>query len=348
MKIAILYQAQIAPIIDGVQKPMKKGGYSDSGADIGYALKKGGLDLITPVTQPDVNSDLDWVFPDTVEGIGNAIEKGATVLWLNTVLYSSHPIMTYSGTGIQVIGQRPSDVDLYDDKFFTNQLLKKHKLPIPDSILIHKRDQPQTNKTRSFPLLIKPIRGRGSQGVKKVDNPVALRQELVSFFENNTYGDAAYLENYLPGMEITLTVLPAGTYSIQDISKTFDQPWCLPVVHRFNHQNGIAPYSGKVAVVNNSSLCSDEEQNSPAIQKVIMQCSEAARLLDIKAPIRIDCRADEKGDFYLFDLNLKPNMTGASRPHRMEQDSLSTLAAKGIRWSYYDFLINILVQRWEI
>ena len=34
--IVVLYQAIQAPVIDGVRKPMKPGGYSDSGADIAY------------------------------------------------------------------------------------------------------------------------------------------------------------------------------------------------------------------------------------------------------------------------------------------------------------------------
>jgi hypothetical protein len=36
--IAILYQAQLPPFKNGIQKPMKPGGYSDSGADIAYEL----------------------------------------------------------------------------------------------------------------------------------------------------------------------------------------------------------------------------------------------------------------------------------------------------------------------
>ncbi|MDI2089821.1 hypothetical protein [Commensalibacter oyaizuii] len=35
-KIAILYQALPPPIIDGLRKDKKPGGYSDSGADIAF------------------------------------------------------------------------------------------------------------------------------------------------------------------------------------------------------------------------------------------------------------------------------------------------------------------------
>ena len=46
---AILYQSKLPPIKDGVQKPMKLGGYSDSGADIACELKKNGVRIVTPV-----------------------------------------------------------------------------------------------------------------------------------------------------------------------------------------------------------------------------------------------------------------------------------------------------------
>lgn len=89
--IAILYQAQPSPIINGIQKPMKPGGYSDSGADIAFELHSKGVKVCTPVDRPHIENDLDWVFPDTEEGIENAIRKGAKILWLNTVLYIGHP-----------------------------------------------------------------------------------------------------------------------------------------------------------------------------------------------------------------------------------------------------------------
>lgn len=40
MKIAVLYQKFALPAVNGILKPMKPGGYSDSGADIAYCLLK--------------------------------------------------------------------------------------------------------------------------------------------------------------------------------------------------------------------------------------------------------------------------------------------------------------------
>ncbi len=344
-KIAILYQAKCPPIKDGIQKPMKPGGYSDSGADIAYELHKNNIDVITPVTEPNRDNDLDWVFPDTPEGIDLALSKGANVFWLNTVLYKHHAIENIFNSDVTFVGQLPNQVDVYDDKLTTNALLKANGIAIPESILIEKDQDYEINL--DFPLVVKPLRGRGSQGVFVVNDRNALDDKLSMLFSSEQYGSCVYVENYLMGQEITITVMPAGNYTINDQWQSFSKPWCLPAVKRFNHKDGVAPYNGIVAVIQNSTVIDEQQQQSPHIQDVYRQCVKSAELLHIKAPIRIDCRADAAGRYYLFDLNLKPNMTGPSRPHRADQDSLSSLAARDIGWEYFDLLNNMLEQRWK-
>ncbi|MEC3907771.1 ATP-grasp domain-containing protein [Tamlana sp. 2201CG12-4] len=345
-KIAILYQAKRAPKKGGIQKPLKLGGYSDSGADIANALVKHDVLLVTPVAHPKAENDLDWVFPDTTLGIQSALEKGARIFWLNTVLYRNHPITGFFSQNIEIIGQTPDIVDVYDDKWVTNQLLKKNGIPIPNGLILNKNSFDQNLKKLRFPLIIKPIRGRGSQGVSLIKDLAGLKEKLDVFFSIGKYGNRVYIEEYLDGEELTITVMPPGKYNIQHKEKVFNTPWCLPAIKRFNHKDGIAPYSGIVAIIENSKLLDSDRQHTPEIQELYHYCATSATLLNIKAPIRIDCRAHKNGGFYLFDLNLKPNMTGPSRSHRLNQDSLSSLAARGLGWNYFDFLKNIINQRW--
>lgn len=287
MNIAILYQKSEVPVVDGIRKPMKPGGYRDGGADIGYCLKQNGnadINIITPVENPDVKNDLDWVFPDTKEGIATAIKLGADTLWLNTVIYKGHPIENFKG--VYVIGQKPSDASLYDDKFHTNEVLKSYGLPVAKS-------------------------------------KIALSAKEI-------YGTRFIAEEFLCGNEITVTVMPDGK--------------SLPAVERFNQKNGIAPYNGDVPVTENSRVIPDDE-NIISIRK---SCEQAYKLLGLKALIRVDCRADESGKYKIFDFNLKPNMTGASRPHRQNLDSLTMIAAREVGISYADLLTKMAMSRWML
>jgi len=142
--------------------------------------------------------------------------------------------------------------------------------------------------------------------------------------------------------------MPPGDYQVVGKNIRKDYYWSLPPVRRFNHKDGIAPYNGAVAVINNSKVLNDSELAEQPVIDLMKSCEKAAEIVKAKAPIRIDCRGDSIGRYLLFDLNMKPNMTGSSRPGREDQDSLSALAARKIGWSYNELLLNILHQRWNI
>ncbi|CAG8769506.1 27882_t:CDS:1, partial [Gigaspora margarita] len=363
--VAILYQALQPPIIDGIRKPLKPGGYSDSGADIAYSLRSNNIPIVTPVDTPCLTSDMDWVFPDTEEGINTAISKGAKTLWANTILFNTHPLNFMSfREDIKLVGHLPSDVHKFDNKWIANELIKNNGILVPHAILIGNSANNGTYRLNDitldilnkkgirFPAVIKPIRGRGSQGVRKVDSIDQMKGFAEKLLSTRTivdgqysfvYGDALILEEYLRGEEITVTVMPPGTYNINFKNITFNKYWHLPLVKRFNHISGIAPYSGVVAVIDNSALVSNEEMQNSIYKRVAQDCEKAAQIIRPLAPIRIDCRsiAPEK-PFALFDINMKPNMTGPGRPGRSMQNSLSCIAANGIGWSYPDFLKAML------
>lgn len=347
--VAILYQAALPPVKNGIIKPMKPGGYSDSGADMAFTLQQAGIPVVTPVRHPDPTQVYDWVFPDTRQGIEQALTLGAKRLWLNTILFETHPIQYYLNQGIPVVGQDPSLVELYDDKWDTNALLRSKGLPIPSAHILQRVEELESVLQQGLllPVVAKPIRGRGSAGVSLIHTPEELRTTVKAMLQSAEFGDAIMIETYLSGQEVTLTVMPPGRYHLEGVSVAKTRYWSLPPVKRFNHQNGIAPYNGVVAVVANSAVVSEEERSTESLQVLMRQCEQAAGLVSARAPIRIDCRQDNQGTYYLFDLNMKPNMTGAGRPGRKDQDSLSALAARSIGWSYPDLLVNMLAQQWH-
>ncbi|WP_235515804.1 hypothetical protein [Sphingomonas sp. Leaf10] len=120
--VALLYQALPPPVIDGLRKDAKPGGYSDGGADIAFALRHAGVDVVTPVATPDPADALQWVFPDTAAGIESATAAGAKIVWANTILFETHPLETAPGT-FQIVGQLAAATQAFDDKFETNRLL---------------------------------------------------------------------------------------------------------------------------------------------------------------------------------------------------------------------------------
>lgn len=306
-------------------------------------LKKAGQEVITPVGSADSLRDKDWCFQDNAHGILEAVAKGANTLWANTILFASHPLQTSEKLphDLRIVGQPPLVVEKYDDKAYTNDLLRKTGLfTLPQCWIITSQDKEffETEQV-VLPVIAKPIRGRGSHGVKLCKDVDALKIHALDLFNESP---EIMVEQYLSGEEATITVMPPGTHP--DTSN--EGYWSLPVVTRFNHDNGVAPYNGVVAVLSNSRVLSEKEYESdPAYQKICSECEQVAELLQTTAPIRIDVRRlteDARAPFAMFDINMKPNMTGPGRPGREDQASLTIMAAETLGWSYQGFLLVIL------
>jgi len=352
--VAILYQALPPPLIDGLRKDAKPGGYSDGGADIAFALRTAGVDVVTPTSSPVPRRALDWVFPDTPDGIRHAGSAGASVLWANTVLFEGHPLEAMLAD-FHIVGQLPAAMQAYDDKFATNRLLAEAGLPVARSFLLSGAarenvcaladvEQACTRRGMTFPLIVKPVRGRGSQGVTLVETISALRAASNALIEAATFGEMLMVEEYLDGEEMTVTVMPPA--SPRPDGSRAHAHWALRPVYRFDQRGGVAPYNGDVPVTANSVAIDPQRMQDPAITAMTESCIAAAAFVDARTAIRIDCRADRQGTFKLFDLNMKPNMTGPGRPGRDDQDCLSAIAARADGWRYVDLLCAMLAAQW--
>ncbi|KAL1857852.1 hypothetical protein Plec18167_001745 [Paecilomyces lecythidis] len=343
--VAVLFQDIDPPVINGVRKPRKPGGYQDSGADIAYTLRQRGLSVLTPQSNPDPFVQEGWCFSDTTSGILDALQRGATHLWANTILFASHPLQTASEldpweSRVYVVGQPPSLVENFDDKAYLNGKLRDiGGFTLPRSWLV-KQDKAGSDGLDTvlgsiprYPIVGKPIRGRGSHGVKVCRDESQLREHVLSLLEESP---VVMLEEFLAGEEATVTVMPPSAET--------PRYWSLQPVARFSHQDGIAPYNGAVAVTQNSRVVGEDEMEKDRSYRTVMEeCERVAEVIKATAPIRIDVRRFGDGEaFAIFDINMKPNMTGPGRPGRENQASLTAIAAEAIGWDYGTLLENIL------
>jgi D-alanine-D-alanine ligase-like ATP-grasp enzyme len=307
--------------------------------------KQPGIEIITPIDSPNPREHVGWSFPDSEDGILAALNKGATHLFANTVVFASHPLQTSQRVGeyqdkVKVVGHPPCMVELHDDKHYVNDMLRKTgKFTLPRGWLLEDDGSDLETQLKSldlrFPTVGKPVRGRGSHGVKVCHDIQELHSHVQSLFKESS---AIMLEDYLAGEEATITIMPP--------SEERPSHMALPIVTRFNHANGVAPYNGIVAVTANSTAITAEQYSKdPTYQAIASECEQVAALMSLTAIMRIDVRRfteDPGSKFALFDVNMKPNMTGPGRPGRDDQASLSAIAAAELGWDYSSLLMEML------
>lgn len=156
---------------------------------------------------------------------------------------------------LRVVGQSPLCVGRYDNKDWVNTLLRKtggFTMPGSWPLTSSTGTSPGAEAFRDlpYPIVAKPIRGRGSHGVKVCRTPEDLAAHAKSLADEDA---AVMLEEFLQGEEATVTVMPPTAEK-----KGY---WALPLVSRFNHHDGIAPYNGTVAVTANSRVVADCERD---------------------------------------------------------------------------------------
>lgn len=164
-----------------------------------------------------------------------------------------------------------------------------------------------------YPIVAKPVRGRGSHGVKICRNTVELKEHVSQLLSESPQ---VLLEEYLNGEEGTITIMPPLQQPVPGLepSDRYNRHWALPPVTRFNHVDGIAPYSGKVAVsVNSRAVTAAEIEADSTYAAIMKECEKVVALLQTTAPLRIDIRRfGPESRFALFDINMKP----VCRSHR--------------------------------
>ncbi|ORA33911.1 ATP-grasp domain-containing protein [Mycobacterium aquaticum] len=345
--IAVLHQAVTPPSLGGAVKPSNPFGYRDSSADIAFALTQAGCDVLTPVDDPRPDVDADWTYPDTLEGISRAIADGAEILWANTSLFDEHPMAHFgSRDGLYVVGQPLDVVEKFEDKNVCQAAISAIGVPVPVQALVNvetgpAKDQVEaavSTKRLTFPIIVKPVRGRGSAGVKVVDS-VAQASEHIESLVGPTFGNKFLLEEYLSGQELAVTVMPPGVYETSEGLRSEATHWPLPAIERTGHHGGVMPFSGVVPIQSNSKPAGDDDR----LREFGRHAVRVAQFLNATAPIRIDCREDAKGVIKAIDINMKPSMTGPGRPGRDQMINLSALSGTEIGWSYTELLAAIAV-----
>ena len=189
------------------------------------------------------------------------------------------------------------------DKKTTKQILREAGVPVPGDAELSGLSKQEAGRLvdLQFPLVVKPSSGGSSVGVFIVKNEGELREALQ---KAAAYGSEVLVEEYIPGRELTLTVLDGKP---------------LPIVEIIPKKNGTASgsdeefydYEHKYAPGFSEEICPADlpEEKTKELMALAVKAYNA---MGLNAYARFDVRMNEEGNFFFLEANTLPGMTPTS------------------------------------
>ena len=253
-----------------------------SGTCVAKALREGGFDVVTADVRPDnldilEDSSVDVFFPALHGEFG---EDGQ----LQQILQDKS--LVYTGSG-------PTASKLAFDKMASKKLFAKAGVATPAAIEFNaETDIEQLEKQMQYladEYVVKPIRQGSSVGVRIIAN----RQEAIGAAQETLgrFGDCM-IEKFIPGKEITVSILEDGA---------------LPIVEIIS-QTGFYDYQAKYIDEQTEYLF--DTIRDPALTAQIEQVSmDCFFVLGCRHFARVDFILSDEGIAYALELNTIPGFT---------------------------------------
>lgn len=217
----------------------------------------------------------------------------------------------YTGCGVMASA-------LAMDKMRTKMLWKGFGLPIADMEIVTKNNVLELNPSEvverlGLPLMVKPSREGSSVGLTKVNAVEELKSAVDFALESD---DTVLIEEWLPGMEISVPVLDGEV---------------LPAV-QIIPDGEFYDYHAKYISDNTQYIC-PAPLNSVQEEQVRQLVRQAYDAVGCRGWSRVDMMADKQGNFRLVEVNTSPGMTS---------HSLFPRAAAAVGYSFEQLVARIL------
>jgi len=199
------------------------------------------------------------------------------------------------------------------DKYISKLVAQDLSIQTPKGIIIEKDSSLQEIKLNfPPPYIVKPINGGSSVGISKVEDIKNLPQAIKLALQHD---DKVMIEEFIPGKEITVTILGDQTYPVIEVRP----------------KNGWYDYQNKYTHGKTEYICPAEisVNNSSKVQKMAYSFFKR---ISAKAYGRVDFRFDGK-EFYFLEAHTLPGMTSLS---------LTPMAVKSKGIDFKTLLIKII------
>lgn len=286
-----------------------------SGRAIADELKVLGYQVleIDPGAYGKVSQLLELLESEQIDLVFNALHGGSGE---NGVMQAA-----LSLSGIRFTGSDFRSCCFAMDKYVSKLIAASEGIPVPDCILLredllHDYNDPVDYQgfidRLGLPLIVKPNDGGSSVGISKINDINDLKPAVELAFR---YSDGVLLEQFIPGRELTVTVLGAEAMPLVEIK---------PLNGWYDYGNKYT--KGKTEYIAPAHI---EDETAKLVQVFALRVWKA---FSCRGYARVDFRYDGEKAYFL-ELNTLPGMTSLS---------LTPMAAKAAGMDFGQLLEHII------
>jgi D-alanine-D-alanine ligase len=293
MRIAVISTGDRSAVLRRTISRREWEGYAENAADIAASLTALGHDVVRVTDGRGLNDALDETHPQLAWVCSGGIQGRDPATHLPGLLEM---------LGLDYVGSPPLAAGLADNKARAKALVRDAGVPTPDFALVRAGISPAACGTPAYPVVVKPVLGMCSCGVRRADTPDGLERAVALLQQR--YRDEVLIERYVEGIDVTMPVLEVG-----------NTVRCLPALQRFFAGRNDPAYPHFDLPHPRSEL--REGAAMPAALEGVQldalraMARTAFTVLGLRHCARFDFRVAASGVWFL-EANHKPDLTRAS------------------------------------
>jgi D-alanine-D-alanine ligase len=294
------------------------------------------------------------LFPEDMR-LGDRLRRaGIHMAWLNSggvqgYNSAAHGSATLEMLGIPYVGHNPLAATTLDNKHVFKREAMCAGLPTAPFCVWHPARGPFLPELNSCfklqfgdytgPFIVKPVSGRASLHVHVVPDRAALSEAIDDVYRKTE--NIVLIEKYLNGREFCIAVCGRTIAQAGNISR-MNEPFAFGALERRFNADELIFTSMDIKPITESRVRHLDRHREPDLWRKIHGLAREIFLeFYLGSLIRIDIRADERGNLHILEANPKPDL---KRP----ADGVTSLISAGLAQtglSYDDLILSLLADR---
>ena len=257
------------------------------------------------------------LFCDDSSLTNNLKENKIDFVWLNSggvqgINPLSHTPALLEMLGIPFVGHSSINATLLDNKHLFKYMINSLNIKTAPFLVFnpYQLTPEQFLENRlldfagdKFEFVVKPVSGRGSVNVFYVDSKEEFLRVSKEIFQ--TTKDYILIEKYLSGAEYCVAVHGEIAFIDGKLTK-LDEPFAFSAIERVLDEDEMVFTSMDKKPISSKRV--KPLKDAEVIKKLKNLAKEVYQLNNIETLIRLDVRADEKGELYILEANPKPDL----------------------------------------